>query len=111
MYPNLWVHNKKEVINIPLNDINKTLKVLKKFDFIDKKKLLKFQERNLYTVKKKYNWNNFANNVSKILKINRKSYVYDESYYFVRDTKNSFYLLLRNIYYLFQKIYFSIVNK
>lgn len=103
--------NKKEVINIPLNDIKKTLKVLKKFDFIDKKKLLKFQERNLYTVKKKYNWNNFANNVFKILKSNGKSYFYDKNYYFVRDTKNSFYLLLRNIYYLFQKIYFSIVNK
>ena len=59
--------NEKGIINIPLNDLNSTVKILKKFQSIDIKKLLYLQKNNHKRIKDFYNWNNFRKKIRSIV--------------------------------------------
>ena len=59
--------NEKGIINIPLNKLDSTVKILKKFQSIDIKKLLYLQKNNHKRIKDFYNWNNFRKKIRSIV--------------------------------------------
>jgi len=59
--------DEKGIINIPLNNINSSVKILKKFQSISQKKLLFLQKHNSKRVKEFYNWSKFRKTIRSIV--------------------------------------------
>ena len=56
----------KGIINIPLNNLKKTINILNNLQNINEQKLLKLSKANIQNLKKKYSWNN----INKIIRKN-----------------------------------------
>ena len=111
--------NSKSIINIPLNNYLKAVKIINSLQIIDSKLLINYQKKNIKNLKKIYNWTIFKKKIRSLVLYNNKSrnirYRQSELNFFIKNTKNSpnyylnlemiFLILKSNIKILIQKFF------
>lgn len=93
---------------IPLNDISVVEKKLKYLQYLDEKKLIKIQNKNIKILKKKYNWLNFRKTIRRVINSKKNNfnikYTKKKIKHFENNRKRS------PNHYLRYKILFSIIK-
>ena len=83
-------HNEEGIINIPLNRVNDTVKIIKKLLHINPNNLFHIQKINIKALNERYNWKIYRDTIKKIvLSPNKKKRNYN-NYYLNKKQKNLF---------------------
>ena len=112
--------HENSIINIPLNNLKKTKKILNYLQHVSYNSLKNMQQKNNNLLRKKYNWSNFQKNISQTI-IHKKrnfekiNYLPSEKLFFQKSIKKSpnyymnldmiFIILKSNISFFIKKLF------